>query len=301
MTKPHKKRGKEEFRHCVHPPAPPCEAVEARLIALLTPGTFANLKTVERPPRAGQLRDRILTLSVMAAIVVSLVYRQVRYLSEILRLLEQEGLLWLEAQHVSRQALSKRLVELPAALFLDVFQQVAQRIRAQPLPLAVLPVQWQTVQAQFPAVWIADGSTLEHLQRRLGQSRAALKNPLAGKLMMVVEAFSHRPVEAFYSPDPQRHDMTWWEALRARLPVGGLLILDLGFFGFPAFDALSAEHKFFLTRQKHKVGYQVQRVLSQGASYRDEIIQLGGHQKTHPCRYPVRQVAVLWGCQWRYY
>ncbi|MEX0272716.1 hypothetical protein AB3R30_26800 [Leptolyngbyaceae cyanobacterium UHCC 1019] len=32
------------------------------------------------------------------------------------------------------------------------------------------------------------------------------------------------------------------------LPVGGLLILDLGFFGFAAFDAMSDEHKFFLTR-----------------------------------------------------
>ncbi|MEX0272715.1 hypothetical protein AB3R30_26795 [Leptolyngbyaceae cyanobacterium UHCC 1019] len=59
----------------------------------------------------GQLRDRVLTLSVMSAIVVSLVYRQGRYLSEIVRVLEQEGLLWLSAQQVSRQAVSKRLVE----------------------------------------------------------------------------------------------------------------------------------------------------------------------------------------------
>ena len=301
MTKPHKKRGKEEFRHFVHPPAPPCEAVEARLIALLTPGTFANLKTVERQAGEGQLRDRVLTLSVMSAIVVSLVYRQVRYLSEILRLFEQEGLLWLEAQRVSRQALSKRLVELPAALFLEVFEQVTQRIRATPLSPAVLAPQWQEASSHFSAIWIADGSTLEHLQRRMGQTREQLKNPLAGKLMMVVEALSHRPVQAFYSPDPQRHDMTWWDELRALLPVGGLLILDLGFFGFPAFDAMSDEHKFFLTRQKQKVGYQVNRVLSRGLSYRDEVIQLGGHQRTHPCRHPVRQVSVLWGKQWRYY
>jgi hypothetical protein len=72
--------------------------VAARLIALLTPGTFANLKTVERQAGAGQLRARVLTLSVMSAIVVSLVYRQVHYLSEIVRVLEQEGLLWLSAQ-----------------------------------------------------------------------------------------------------------------------------------------------------------------------------------------------------------
>jgi hypothetical protein len=92
MSKPHKRRGKPDFRRCVTPPAPPTEALEKRLIEWLTLGTFANLKTVHDHGR--QLRDRTLTLSVMAAVVVSLVYRQVRYLSDIVRLLEQEGVLW---------------------------------------------------------------------------------------------------------------------------------------------------------------------------------------------------------------
>lgn len=298
MTKPHKKRGKEEFRHFVQPPAPPNEAVESRLIELLTPGTFASLKSVEWD--GGALRDRTLTLSVMSAIVVSLVYRQVRYLSEILRVLEQEGLLWLDAQRVTKQALSKRLVELPASLFLGVFEQVAHQIRARPLAPGVIAPEWQPIQERFSALWIADGSTLERLQRQMGQLQAQANNPLAGKIMMVVEAFSHRPVQAFYSAEPNRNDVTWWAALMALLPVGGLLILDLGFFGFPAFDAMSEAGKFFLTRQKQKVGYQVTRVLSSGSHYRDEIIQMGRHH-THPCRHPVRQVSVLWGKQWHAY
>lgn len=69
----------------------------------------------------------------MAAIVLSLVYRQVRYLSDILRLLEQEGLLWVEAMSVSKQALSQRLVSLPAHLFIAMFNQVAEQIRATPM------------------------------------------------------------------------------------------------------------------------------------------------------------------------
>lgn len=77
MSKPHKRRGNLDFRHFVTPPAPPTEAIETRLLDWLTPGTFANLKTVTDKDR--QLRDRTLTLSVMAALVVSLVYRQVRY------------------------------------------------------------------------------------------------------------------------------------------------------------------------------------------------------------------------------
>ena len=100
MSKSHKRRGNPDFRRFVTPPAPPTEALEKRLIEWLTPGTFANLKTVHDHGR--QLRERALTPSVMAALVVSLGYRQIRYLSDIVRLLESEGLRWV-ARAISHQ------------------------------------------------------------------------------------------------------------------------------------------------------------------------------------------------------
>ncbi|MEH2292065.1 MAG: hypothetical protein V7K31_02735 [Nostoc sp.] len=54
------------------------------------------------------MRSRVLTLPVMAAIVLSLVYRQVQHLTDVLRSLEIEGLIWVEATKVSKQALSQR-------------------------------------------------------------------------------------------------------------------------------------------------------------------------------------------------
>ena len=75
--------GNRDRRRQVTVPAPSNEELEARLRDLLTPGTFANLKTVTDYTR--QLRDRVLTLPVMAAIVLSLVDRQVSGLSEVLR------------------------------------------------------------------------------------------------------------------------------------------------------------------------------------------------------------------------
>ncbi|MCF2146472.1 hypothetical protein IQ276_008410 [Desmonostoc muscorum LEGE 12446] len=118
MTKPRKKQGNPDFRHQVTSPAPTSEEIESRLIELVTPGTFANLKGVKDKERS--LRDafggqslRVLTLPVMAAIVLSLLYRQIHYLTDVLRCLEVEGLLWVEAMSVSRQALSQRLESLP--------------------------------------------------------------------------------------------------------------------------------------------------------------------------------------------
>lgn len=52
-------------------------------------------------------RDRILTLPVMMAIVVSLVYRQIPGLREVQRVLWSEGLLWAGGIEVSAQAVSK--------------------------------------------------------------------------------------------------------------------------------------------------------------------------------------------------
>lgn len=102
MSKPRKKQGNPDFGHRVTCPAPTSEEVESRLIELLTPGTFGNLKGVKDKERS--LRARILTLPMMAAIVLSLVYRQIQHLTDVLRCLEVEGLLWVEATRVSRQA-----------------------------------------------------------------------------------------------------------------------------------------------------------------------------------------------------
>ena len=99
MSKPRKKRGNPDFRHRVNVPAPPNSEIESRLFELLSPGTFANLKGVKDKERS--LRQRILTLPVMAAIVLSLVYRQVQHLTDVLRMLEVEGLLWVEQTKVS--------------------------------------------------------------------------------------------------------------------------------------------------------------------------------------------------------
>jgi len=90
---------------------------------LLNPGSFKPLRFA---PGEKKLRDRLLTLPVMMAIVISLVYRQIPGLSEILRVLESEGLLWVEPLVVSKQAISKRLRTLPAELFAQVFEQVMQ-------------------------------------------------------------------------------------------------------------------------------------------------------------------------------
>jgi hypothetical protein len=218
-------------------------------------------------------------------------------LKELLRVLALEGLLWTEAVSVSKQALSKRLASLPASLFADLFADAMQQ--AQPLAVADSGA-LAGVARRFPALCLADGSTLEALRRKLKELRAQPEPPLAGKMMMLVDGLTRRPLQAFYSDHANANDKRFGDQLLAALPTGGLLVVDLGFFSFPWFDQLTEAEKFFVTRQREKTAYKTVSVLSQQAHYRDEIIELGPY-RSNPCRHAVRQVSVLWNGQWYRY
>lgn len=295
--------GNPDLRQQKHIPAPPIEEIEKQIFSLLSPASFKPLKSYEHKPEQEQeqkkkWRDRILTLPVMMAIVVSLVYRQIPGLREVQRVLSQEGLLWVERMEVSAQAVSKRLQALPIELFAQIFEQVMQTTIANPKHQAI-PENWQVVCTRFTAIWIADGSTLEALRRKLKALKEQEKI-LAGKIMMVVEAFSHQPVTTWYTTNSKANDKIWCDQLLERLPVGGLLIFDLGFFKFPWFDAFTQANKFFVTRLREKTSYKVIRCLANAPFYRDEIIDMGEY-RSNPCQRQVRLISVLWGSTWYYY
>jgi hypothetical protein len=73
---------------------------------------------------------------VILAFVVSRIGRQVGNVSEGVRLLNQEGLLWVAALSVSQQAVNERLGSLPADSGLH--RIFPTPIRRQPRPLAFL-------------------------------------------------------------------------------------------------------------------------------------------------------------------
>jgi len=123
---------------------------------------------------------------------------------------------------------------------------------------------------------------------------------LGGKMMVMVEAFSHRPLWQLYTEDAAAHDKRFAVEILAALPVGGLLVFDLGFFSFLWFDDFTAQQKYFVTRLRAKTAYRTRQVLSEGPYYRDEIIQVGQYH-SHPCQYPLRMVSVLWEGVWYRY
>ena len=86
----------------------------ARMRELVHPATLAQVGHFHQLG----LRERILTLPVMMALVLSLIWRQIGSVQELTRVVHEESLLWAEPQpQLTEKAMNARLRSLPAELF----------------------------------------------------------------------------------------------------------------------------------------------------------------------------------------
>ena len=185
--------------------APPDAAVEQLLTQLIHPATFAQVAHFQRLG----LRERTLTLPVMVAFVLSLLWRQMGSVSEAVRILHREGLLWTGKLAVSQQALSERLRTFPHQLFEAVLLAVLPQMQARwqqrkrPQPLCV---QWAL--RHFDHIQAVDGSTLDALLKKVGLLRDTQGTPLAGRMLAILDVVSRLPHKIIFdrgqqSPRPE--------------------------------------------------------------------------------------------------
>ncbi len=276
--------------------APPAAAVQARLSELIHPATYAQLDTFH----ALGVRARILTLPVMVAFVLSLLWRHLGSVSEAVRVLNEEGMLWTSPTPVSQQAMSDRLRTLPAVLFerilRDVLPPMQQRwqARQRPLPPAVA-----RAQRHFTAVVALDGSTLDGLLRQVGLLRDSEGPVLAGRMAGLVDIASHLPRQLWYEEDSRAHDQRFWERALSGLERGMLVLFDLGFTNYALFDQLTARGVSFITRAKQTMAYRTERVVQATSQRHDLLVWVGSAGKE--CQHLLRLVEVEHAGRWYRY
>src|SRR6266851_6409203 len=105
----------------------------------------------------------------------------------------------------SPQAITKRLAVLPAAVMGQLLAEVCARLQAQ-VPPTVPPPRWAPVRERFSVIALVDGSTLEALRKKTQVLREREGLVLGGKMMVMVEAFSHRPRWQLYTEDAAAND-----------------------------------------------------------------------------------------------
>lgn len=105
---------------------PTDEEVVTWMEAVVHPAVYAQLNTYY----AMELRARILTLPVMVAFVLGMLWRQLGSVRGAVRVLHEEGLLWLSAiEEVSPQAALERMSTLPAVLFYQILLRCQKPMR----------------------------------------------------------------------------------------------------------------------------------------------------------------------------
>jgi len=282
---------RDRSRQPLHEPA--AEEIERLLEEVVSPITYTQIASYQ----AMGLRQRILTLPVMMAFVLSLLWRQVGSVTDAIRELNKRGILWARPTMVSQQAVSERLRTFPAALFYQVLNEVVPLMqqrwseRRRPLSEAM-----KRAQAQFAGVWILDGSTLDGVLRKVGLLRDGEGPVLAGRIAGLLNAASLLPKNIWYEEDSQAHDRVFWEAAVNQLEVGALLLFDLGFTNFLRFDDLTDRLLFFVTRYKKGSTLQIEKVLHNSAHLHDQLIWLGADSRR--CKHLLRLVEVEYKGSW---
>jgi hypothetical protein len=272
----------------------------------LDPQVTDQLTQIIHPSTLGQmahfhqlgLRARLLTLPVMVALVLTMIWRQIGSAAELVRLLRQEGFLWCSPVLVTEQALSQRLRTFPAELFQRVLQDVLPQMqtrwaeRDRPVPREIA---W--VRERYRRVLAVDGSTLDALLRKVGLLRQMAGHALAGRMTALLDLGSRLPVQIWYEADATAHDQRFWPRIQASLERGTLLLYDLGYTNFTHFSQLTEAGVTWLTRAKSNLAYTVERSLVATSQVRDDLVWIGSGAE----RQMVRLVQVLVGTTWRRY
>jgi len=265
-------RAVQRAREKQPPAAPPPEEIVERLTELVHPRTLALLDLF----RQLGLRARTLTLPVMLALVLEMIWRQDGSVTELARRIGREMVLWAKPVKLSQQALSQRLTTLPAELFWRVLDamlpELQQRWKARQRPV---PEEVAWAEAQYTATYVVDGSALDSLLRKIGLLQDLPETPLAGKINALLHLGSRLPAHIWYATNAMANDAGFWPQILEVLPAGSLLLMDRGYTNFTVFAQLTAQQVTFITRAKAGLRYTVERTLLYRPHVHDLVVRIG--------------------------
>jgi hypothetical protein len=270
--------------------------MEQRLTELISPATY---RLTDQYRLLG-LRERILTLPVMVALLLALIWRQIPSVRILLQTLARERLLWVPPLHVTQQAFSDRLDVLPAHLvhqtLMAILPALDERaaLRRRPLPPAVAHAL-----DHFTHLWALDASVLEELFHKVGMLRDTPGTIPGGKLFAVLDIATKLPAALWYD-DKVPHDRVVLPALTDHIPRGTLLVFDRGIHDYAFFDWLTAHGCAFITMPKSTTAITVVTTLVETPRVRDHLVRLGPYRSS-PCHSPMRFIEVqVRGIWYRY-
>ena len=246
----------------------------------------------------GPGRPRILPAMALWAGLLVCVLRGFGSQLAVWRLISERGLWFFPRFPVTDQAVYKRLHTAGTKPVEELFEQISN----------VLAQRFQGVVSDKLApfakeVVSIDESTLDAVSRRLPALRAVPDGDsrlLPGKLSGAFDVRRQQWRTIKFQPDPHQNEKVLARDLVSDLPVGTLVVADLGYFGFAWFDWLTDKGYHWLSRLRAKTSYKVVHVFYERGEVFDGIVWLGAYRADR-AKHAVRLVTFRQGRTLRRY
>jgi hypothetical protein len=245
-------------------------------------------------------RDRALSVPLIVLALLHFVVEGLASFKTLVEKLNAGEVNGLPAVEVSREGFCKRLETVDHHLFLGILRHVTRKLAStqrhgNPKIKALAPF--------ATGIFAIDDTTLDALVRHskaLKDYAKGAMETLAGRLGCAIDLATHAYVAVLFDSDSKANEKNHILPLIDAIGPGNLFVLDLGYFAFHLFDAMSNRYTYFVTRMRDKATYHVATVMCSGDQYRDQIIFLGKHRSDRSA-YPVRLVELrINGVWWRY-
>lgn len=187
------------------------------------------------------------------------------------RLLSQVGLWHFPRVPVSAEAVRIRLQRAGP----DVMRQLFCAVSAE---LATAAPAAEHLASFATGVFALDECTLDGVARTLPALRPVPDGDdrlLPGKLITAFDVRTQQFATVLTTDLPRQNERVAARDLVATLPVGSLILADLGYFGFRWFDDLIDGGYHFVSKLRQKTSVTVVHVLSADGPIRDELVWLG--------------------------
>jgi hypothetical protein len=252
------------------------------------------------PARARRGRPQIVsTLMLWAGLLVCVARGFTAQLEvwRLLTLLTLTGLWDFPRIAVTEDAIYKRLKRAGPAVFQQLFAQVTAVVQAQRV---CVPRGLENIATFATGLYVMDGVTLDALPKRLPILRQQAGTVLAGKVAAVFDLRAQLWHHLRFEAAALENDKVAARPLLETIPVGSLVLADLGYFAFAWFDTLTQQGYYWISRFRAKTSYTLIHTFYQREGVLDALVWLGAHRADRAA-HPVRLVQFTHrGKTWRY-
>jgi hypothetical protein len=177
---------------------------------------------------------------------------------------------------LSDQAIYNRLAAAGTGELERLFEQISSLLRGRLTAYAE-----HTLLPWAAEVFALDATTLDAVARKLPALRevpAGDSRLLPGKLAGLFDIRRQQWRRIRHVADPLENDKVIAAEMVAQLPLGSLILADLGYFAFPWFDALTQAGYYWVSRLRQKTSYKTLHVYYHDTWVTDAVIWLGAYR-----------------------